>query len=327
MLQHEDGPWYGPWFEVLPPYEDPDRRPRPARVGLRGGRLDPRWLRRFHPRPSAGAADWVRRRSPSRCPGRRRTLARRRGIAPRAERGVTPPTCRRILDGLMVPWLRARPMSIAFLTWRDLGHPDGGGSEVLRRVGRARARRARAPGAGPVRAPPRHRATRVRGRGGAGTTGWSPHRLSARPSGGRSPRGGAPTSSSTSSTVCRSLARWPADGGWSPSCTTCTASSGTSSTRTGAARSGGSSRAGSPRGSTADVVLTVSEAPARPRLLGVDPDLIHVAHNGLDPPARRPRGADTRSACWPGWCRTSRSTTLSASSRPGCRAIPDLRST
>lgn len=97
VLQHEDGPWYGPWFEVLPPYE--------IRIGVRdlpewgyaevastpGGYVG--FIRSF-----SWSSDWVRRPIPIEVSlGDAAELARR-GVRLEEEPGVTPPTCQRILS-------------------------------------------------------------------------------------------------------------------------------------------------------------------------------------------------------------------------------------
>lgn len=96
VLQHEDGPWYGPWFEVLPPYE--------IRIGVRDR---PEWgyaevwstpggyvgfVRSF-----SWSSDWVRRPIPIEVSLADRTQLASRGIELEEERGVTPLTCKRIL--------------------------------------------------------------------------------------------------------------------------------------------------------------------------------------------------------------------------------------
>lgn len=96
VLQHEDGPWYGPWFEVLPPYE--------IRIGVRdlpewgyaevwstpGGYVG--FVRSF-----SWGSDWVRRPIPIEVSLGGTAELSRRGIELEEERGVTPLTCKRIL--------------------------------------------------------------------------------------------------------------------------------------------------------------------------------------------------------------------------------------
>jgi hypothetical protein len=97
ILQHEEDPWYGPWFDVLPPYE--------VRIGVRdlpewgyaevgstpGGFVG--FTRSF-----SWDEDWVREPIPIEVTLADTAQLAERGIHVEREDGVTPPTCRRILD-------------------------------------------------------------------------------------------------------------------------------------------------------------------------------------------------------------------------------------
>lgn len=97
VLQQEQGPWYGPWFDVLPPYE--------IRIGTRDR---PEWgfaevsstpggfvgfVRSFSWSP-----DWTRQPIPIEVTLGDEEVLAQRGITLEQERGITPPTCRRLLD-------------------------------------------------------------------------------------------------------------------------------------------------------------------------------------------------------------------------------------
>ncbi|MCW2736535.1 MAG: hypothetical protein JWN97_1179 [Nocardioides sp.] len=96
VLQHEEDPWYGPWFDVLPPYE--------IRIGVRdlpewgyaevgsnpGGYVG--FTRSF-----SWSEDWVRQPIPIEVTVDDTADLAERGIHVEPEAGVTPPTCRRIL--------------------------------------------------------------------------------------------------------------------------------------------------------------------------------------------------------------------------------------
>jgi hypothetical protein len=97
VLQHEEDPWYGPWFDVLPPYE--------VRIGVRdlpewgyaevgstpGGFVG--FTRSF-----SWDEDWIREPIPIEVTLADTAQLTERGIHLERESGVTPPTCRRILD-------------------------------------------------------------------------------------------------------------------------------------------------------------------------------------------------------------------------------------
>ena len=247
VLQHEEDPWYGPWFDVLPPYE--------IRIGVRdlpGGAM-PRSARRpaatsassahsagvglgRRPIPIevslADSADWPAWRAPG---GGARSRS---------------PHCRADPGRPSAMGERGRARCVTFLTWRDQGHPDGGGSEVyvesvarelVRRGHRVQVRCARYPGS----------ARREMSQGSSSYAGAVASRSTPARCGGPSSPAAGPTSSSTSSTAYRSCRPWRAAGASSRWCTTCIASSGASSTRAGVVGSGGGSRAGSRPGSTA----------------------------------------------------------------------------
>jgi hypothetical protein len=97
ILQHEEEPWYGPWFDVLPPYE--------VRIGVRdlpdwgyaevgstpGGFVG--FTRSF-----SWDDDWVREPIPIEVTLADTAQLAERGIHVERESGVTPPTCQRILN-------------------------------------------------------------------------------------------------------------------------------------------------------------------------------------------------------------------------------------
>ena len=96
VLQHEDDSWFGPWFEVPPPYE--------IRIGVRdlpewgyaevastpGGFVG-------YTRSFSWSADWVRRPIPIEVTLDDRGQLESRGIYLESATGITPPACDRIL--------------------------------------------------------------------------------------------------------------------------------------------------------------------------------------------------------------------------------------
>ncbi len=97
ILQHEEDPWYGPWFDVVPPYE--------IRIGVRDL---PEWgYAEVDSTPGGFVGftrsfswdeDWVRQPIPIEVTLGDVAQLAERGIHLERESGVTPPTCRRILD-------------------------------------------------------------------------------------------------------------------------------------------------------------------------------------------------------------------------------------
>ena len=241
LVDTDEGVRPGFWFDVLPPGR--------IRVGVRD---DPDLGYAEVSSTPGGFVGYLRSfdydESLDRQLGRRGPHARPRasrlaefGIRLEVERGLDPLLCTR----LAAPGPgRRQLMRIAFLTWRDSTHPDGGGSEVfVEQVARGLVQRGHEVTIVCARHgdAPRHERPRRRPRGAH----RRPAHASTPAACSGSPGTDVRTPSWTSSTACRSGRRWCGAAASSPWSTTSTSGSGRSSTPASAAASAGTSRAGS----------------------------------------------------------------------------------